>query len=452
MFSLTRVAEIVAGELLRDSPARVGRPTHDSRLVQPGDLFVALQGANVDGHQYLEDAFARGASGALIRDASNLPENARNLIRVPDPLQALQTWASAWRDSLHAKLVAITGTNGKTTVKGLLSTLLQGTYPTFTAPGNYNTEIGLPLALLAMPENARIGVFELGAEQPGDIACLSNILKPDLAILTSIGSGHLETLGSIEAVAREKWSLVSSLHDDAVCYFNAEAAYLSEFAESTAIQCIPVGPEGGSHGYEVDAAVPQLSVRMPSIPLCLSTQLIGAHNATNVALAASVALALGVEPAEIEHRASTFEPQPQRLRAIQLPLGTLLDDSYNSNPNSAAAALRVLEAYPPATAHRVFVFGDMLGLGQDAPAFHTEIAQLAGKLGIHAIIPVGAQATAACAALTELEAIRLPRDAIPGYLLRRAKECAVPSVILVKGSRDVGLEQLIEKLDPATRP
>jgi len=443
MFSIARVAELVAGEHLRSSSARIERAVHDSRLVEAGDLFVALPGTRVDGHRFLEAAFARGATAALISNLDGIPANARNLILVPDTLRALHMLAAAWRNTLRACFVGITGTNGKTTVKDLIAHLLQGTVPIHATPGNYNTEIGVPLALLSMPESARVGVFELGAERPGDITILGGLLQPDLAVLTSIGSGHLQELGTPADVAHEKWTLVSTLSESGVCYFNADAPYLIGMAEAAPVRCLPVRAGDAAFGFQIECSVPHLTIQMPSIPLRLTSQLIGSHNATNLALAAAVALELGLPAQAVEQRVCSFEPQTQRLRALRLPLGTLLDDSYNANPNSMAGALQVLAAYPPAEAERIFVFGDMLGLGEEAMRFHREAFDHARALGVQTIIPVGTLATTACRSLPGIDVLCLEREKIPSFLETRFAKTGKPLVVLVKGSRAMELERVV---------
>ncbi len=448
MFSVETIAQIVDGELLRGENTRPARAVHHSRLIEPGDLFVALPGRSSDGHTFLSDAFNRGACAALVSDVGHLPDQARNIIRVPDTTQALHQWASAWREQTHPFVVAITGTNGKTTVRSLLGHLLGSPEQVniYVSPHNYNTEIGLPLALLSMPADTALGVFELGTERPGDIATLARIIAPHLAILTTVGPGHLDGLGTLDAVAEEKWSLAKSLPDDGVVILNADDPRLVERAAGSAVRIIAPGIANGSPQAQIIQTVPFLKLALKDVGMHLECPLVGTHNAVNLLMAAVAARELGIEWETIAQRAATFQPVPHRLHPIQTPFGTILDDTYNANPASVKAALEVLASYPPHTSPRLFVFGEMLELGDQSEKFHHDVVQLALQLSIGAILPIGDAAIAACRDVAEPKdshrIIVLPREEVGQWILRQGTSL----IVLVKGSRGLALENLVSEL------
>ena len=373
MDPIDEIAAAVGGTLLRGDGVTPTRIVHDSREVREGDLFVALRGSRADGHAFLEDAFARGACGALVSDPSTASDDTRNLIVVDDTLGALQRLASAWRRRLGGTLVGITGSNGKTTTRALLAHVLSGRgggRSVSNAPRNYNTEVGLPLALLAMPETAAIGLFELGADRPGDIATLADLLVPDVAVVTSIGPSHLDGFGTVDAVAREKWSLVERLPANGFAVLNVDSPHLRHLAGTAPCRCVTVGLQHGAVRGRVVRDVPNLELVVDDPPMRLVCPLIGEHNAMNLLLAAATAVQLGISPDALQERAETFEPVPHRLRPVPTAFGTILDDTYNANPASAAGALACLAQFGGHRTRRAFVFGEMRDLGPDLSLIH----------------------------------------------------------------------------------
>ena len=448
MDAIGELAKTLRADVVRGDGAVPIRIVHDSREIVEGDLFVALHGGRVDGHAFLHDAFARGACGALVSDPSAAPDSARNLIVVDDTLDALQRLASARRQCLDATIVGITGSNGKTTTRAMLAHLLgrlgeEGSV--FSVPRNYNTEVGLPLALLAMPDSATIGLFELGAERPGDIALLADLLAPDVGLITSIGPSHLDGFRSLGAVANEKWALVESLPGDGLAILNADAPALHERATAAPCRALTVGLEHGAIRGRVGRAVPTVRLSIDDPPIELDCPILGVHHATNLLLAAVAALQLGAAPDEIRERARTFEPVRHRLQPIEAPFGTILDDSYNANPASTAAALRVLAVLGEEPTRRTFVFGEMRDLGPDSDRYHREALDLALDLGIDAIHPIGERAIAACQPKTASAIRIIPRDQLPAHL-RAPRPAGTDHILLVKGSRALALERLVEQL------
>ena len=443
MFSVEKIAQIVQGELILGAGGTPTRVIHDSRLVCTGDLFVALAGQRSDGHHHLAEAFDRGACGAIVSDTSSLPDKVRNLIVVKDPSLALQQMASAWRDVLHtATFIAITGSNGKTTVKSLLGHLLAAHKSTYVSPGNYNTEIGLPISLLSMPSGTHFGVFELGAERPGDIELLARILRPSLGIITSVGASHLDGFDSIDTVAHEKWSLIDHLPESGMAVINADSEHLLQRLPTTNRRVVSVGLVCGDIRGRTLQTVPNLQIALDEHNITLDCALIGGHHATNVLLAAAAANTLGMDWEGIRAQMLSFTPIPHRLSALSVPFGTILDDTYNANPASMTAALHVLASFGNDASTKLFIFGQMAGLGASTERYHREIVRLVLSLPIDVILPVGQAAIAACVSENDSRIVLVPREQIRHY----ARQLTPPITILVKGSRNIELENLVEDL------
>jgi len=442
MFTFEEIAQIVGGTLLQGRGGRPAGIAHDSRCVKRGDLFVALAGDRVDGHAYLGEAFSRGAYGALVADRERAPAEAENLVVVDNVLSALQTLARAWRERVSVPMVAITGTNGKTTTKSLLAHILSGDREAFTTPANYNTEIGVPLAMLAMPESADVGVFEFGTEAPGEIRDLARLFRPDAAVLTSIGPGHLASFGSIEAIAQEKWSLIEALHPGAWGVINADVPELRLRAGGSGFEGTTAGFHHGSIRGRLIRAVPRVRIAVDALSLHAETSLLGEHNASNLLLACACAHRLGVASQIIERQTASYTGVEHRLQLCSAAFGGVLDDTYNANPASTRAALRVLAELGGKDTTRIFVFGTMFDLGERSFEDHVAIVETARALGIDRVIPVGPEATAACTAAGGAECVYVNEDRI-GHWLRTALD-GTDNLVLIKGSRALHLDRLAE--------
>ena len=450
MFDLQEIAAITGGRLLSEQAASV-RPkrfVHDSRLVETGDLFVALSGEHTDGHAFIVDAFERGASAALVAEPGEAPSGTSNHVVVPDVLCALQAVACAWRTRLSGTFIAITGSNGKTTTRALLAHLLGSLPEAYEAPKNFNTEIGLPLAILAMPETARVGVFELGADRPGDIGKLAEILCPDLGIITSVGPSHLDRFDSVERVAAEKASLAEALPDNGLLLVNADSEPLAQLLDEASSPCrlVRAGLDRGDIVAKVECSVPRIELVVDRPTLRLTAPLLGRHSARNLLLAALAALELGVPRETIAQRATSFIPVDHRLQELDAPFGTILDDTYNANPASTKEALRVLAGFGSASALRAFVFGDMRDLGLISDAEHRHMAEFALGLGIDRIFPVGDLASSACRATAPAVSRFVRRPELARAIVEEARG---ETVVLVKGSRTLTLEDLVAELRAA---
>ncbi len=479
MWTAAEIAEVVGGRLHRPDPSRpVTGFSVDSRTLRPGELFVALPGARTDGHLYVGDAFRRGAAGALVqRWPSGLSANAdvdtnahvRNVIEVPDPLEALQRLAEARRRALTIPLVGVTGSSGKTTTKELLYALLSPRARAYRSPGNFNTEIGLPLALLNMPSDAEVGIFEVALQRPGDIGLLARILRPTVGVLTALGEAHLEFFGSEEALAREKWRLLEALPSEGAAVVNADAPFVGRWLpelERRGLRVVTFGLKRADAAFrarEIDESRPsglRFTLVTPGGSVRVRTRLLGRANVYNVLGAVAAAWALR-EPDESDdalvlaalRALREFRPVPRRLEPKRSRrFGLILDDSYNANPTAVREALHALARLrfrPPR--RRVLVFGDMLELGARAPELHRGLADAIVAAQIDYVFAIGARAGETARALLERhgwppERVFLAKT--QDELLRQL-ERALPddrNAILVKGSRGMALDRVVDAL------
>ena len=398
------------------------RATIDSRDVGPGDLFVGLPGARVDGGRFASSALADGAWGVLVAPqhaaaaAVVAPADAV-VLAAEDPLAALQRLATAWRRALGADVVAITGSTGKTSTKDVLAAMLRPHRHTAATRENLNTEIGVPLSILEAPPGTEVLVLELAMRGAGQIAELTAIAEPDVAVITNIGPVHIELLGSIEAIAAAKAELLAGLRPGATAVLPAAEPLLEPFLRDD-VHTVRFGP--GGDVTESDLAGLELGFA-------------SAHMRLNATAALAAARAVGVEPAgRIEVALSAMRGQ-QRVLADDV---TVVEDCYNANPMSMRAALDDLQRSAPG--RRVAVLGDMLELGEQAAAHHVAIGEHARRAGVELLVTVGPHAAAMAGDHAVADAAGAAA-LVPGLL-------APGDTVLVKASRGVGLEAVVAAL------
>jgi UDP-N-acetylmuramoyl-tripeptide--D-alanyl-D-alanine ligase len=436
-WSPEQVAEAAGVRLARpatiapDGPPGPARVTIDSRDVRPGDLFVGLRGSNVDGGRFATAALAAGAWGVLVG-----PEYARDgvrerpgvLLTSEDPLAGLQALARTWRRALGAQVIAITGSTGKTSTKDLLAAMVAQERRVAATEQNLNTEIGLPLTILAAPAGTEVLVLEMAMRGAGQIAELTAIAEPDVGVIVNIGPVHLELLGSLEAIAAAKAELLADLRPGAVAVLPAVEPLLDAHRRED-LRTVTFGPGG-------DVA---------EIPDELELPFSSAHMRSNALAALAAARAVGVAPrGRLAVTLSALRGQ-----RIELPGPVLvIDDCYNANPMSMRAALDDLAA--SASGRRVAVLGDMLELGPGEARFHEEIGAHAAASGVDVLIAVGPRAAGMAAgyeAGCERE-LRATDDAAAAAEL--VEQLVAPGdTVLVKGSRGVGLEVVAQRLRAA---
>jgi len=441
--SLDEVAMWTHGSL-HGVAAQVRGAGADTRALQPGMLFVALAGERVDGHDYLAQAMAAGAAGALV---TRRMDAALAQVQVGDTLRALGDLASATRARSTAEVIGITGSSGKTTVKNLCAAIFAGIGPTHATQGNQNNEIGLPLGLLNMREDTRYAVLEMGAGKPGDIAYLAAIARPRVALVNNVAPAHLERLGSLEGVAETKGAIYAALPGDGTAVINADDAFAGYFsAQAGARRVLRFGSTTAAdvHATQVhsDLNGSRFVLHTPAGTAPVELSLVGAHNVHNALAAAALAHALGVAPAQIALGLARVGAQGGRLARCVMQGGwVLLDDTYNANPASVAAAIDTLALAPGET---WLVLGDLAELGPDAQALHAELGRKARAAGITRLWTVGHLSAAASAAFG-VAANHFEDQAALAAALRSAMHAGV--TCLVKGSRASAMERVIAQLE-----
>jgi UDP-N-acetylmuramoyl-tripeptide--D-alanyl-D-alanine ligase len=375
--------------------------TFDSRQVKPGMLFVALKGENADGRRFIPDAVEKGAAGVV------------------EGLEALHEAAREYRRSLRAKVVALTGSAGKTTTKELLRSLLSTVGKTHATEGNFNNHIGLPMTILNCPRDAEFLVLEMGTNHPGEIAALCSIAEPDAALITNIGNAHLEFFGSQEAIAREKGSLFASLRPGAVAVAGSDNRFLDVLRS----MC--------------PSSVTEADVGQDWIRDALQGVLPGEHNVANAAIAFALAEKFGVSREMAAAAFSAVSVPGSRWRKIERNAVTFIDDSYNANPEAMIAALDAFAAMP-CKGKRVAVLGDMLELGPESERLHRKVFDHAMSLGIPLVIGVGEMSSKCLCHLVYKSLDRL-----------RCKfrfDVSAGDLVLLKASNSMKLGELIEAM------
>lgn len=440
-----RASEIARwiGAELSGADAWVEGVASDSRSLQPKQLFVALSGARHDGHDFAWAAIDRGAAAVLAERRIAGPSC---LLLHRQTRIALGLLARAWRERLEAEVVAVAGSSGKTTVKELIARILALSRRTHPSPGNLNTEVGLPLVLCNAPADSRCLVLEMGERMPGDIAWLAWLARPRIAVVTNVGPAHLEHLGSIEAVADSLAALPEALPEDGVAVLPAEDPFLSRLLRGCRARQRLLFGGSATADVRAEAVVPsaegsRFRLVSPSGAIEVFLPLPGVHNVANAVAAAAAALAAG---ASLEHCAQALTAAQAvggRLKAQQLAGGiTLIDDSYNANPASVAAAIETLLLFPPP---RIFVLGDMAELGAFAAEAHRSVGRLARARGIEQLFALGEKAADAAQAFgagghafAEL-----------GQLVEALRAELKPgATVLVKGSRASAMERVVAAL------
>lgn len=455
-WTIGEVARVAGGAVVGGPSERTVRGfAIDSRALAPGDCFVALQG-NRDGHDFAADAFNAGAVAAVVARVptdATLPPDAAFVV-VADPLAALGALGRHARHRLRADVVAITGSVGKTGTKDLALAALGADRPVHASPGSFNNESGLPLTLLSTPRAAAAVVVEMGARFAGDITHLCEIARPDVGVITNIGLAHAEHLGGADRTAAVKGELLDALTPDGIAVLNADDDFVQAHRARTRARVLTAGTHPAAdvriveHDLDDDLRV-SLRLDTPWGPVAARLQLVGAHHVHNAALAATVALALGVTPEQVSAGLAATVPGTRRMQLHRTERGlTVLDDCYNANPTSMDAALAAL-ARLSVPGRKVAVLGSMLELGDHSAAEHERVGRAAAEVA-DLVVVVGDEAGALARGAGELDgatgtAVRAVADAEAAAVLL-ARSCEPGDAVLVKASRAVALERVVEAL------
>jgi UDP-N-acetylmuramoyl-tripeptide--D-alanyl-D-alanine ligase len=457
MMTLAQAALWIPGARLVGDPATpVLRVHSDTRTLAVGDLFVALKGERFDANEFLADAKARGAAAAIAHgglEAAGLPG-----LEVPDSLAALGQLAAGWRAQFELPLIAVTGSNGKTTVTQMIATILVAACAdqSLATAGNFNNEIGVPLTLLRLRARHRRAVVELGMNHPGEIARLAAMAQPTIALVNNAQREHQEFMATVEAVAVENGSVFAALPGRGTAVFphgDAYTALWKEMArEGAGRRCMAFGESA-----DADIALTradwqqggwQLGVRTPLGSLQARLQIAGRHNVVNALAAIACTLAAGVSLEHIAQGLSAFEPVKGRSKSSELRLAdghavTLVDDTYNANPDSVRAAIDVLASLP---GPHLLVLGDMGEVGDQGPRFHAEVGAYARERGIEALHALGAESAHSVAAFGPSDGGGRHFDDIDALNAAVRDRLAIAGSVLVKGSRFMKMERVVQAL------
>lgn len=414
----------------------------DTRSIEPGQVFFAFVGEQVDGHEYLETAQERGASACVVTHEERVPDDITiPVLVVGDTLDALTRLASAWRDRLAARVIAITGSNGKTTTCRLMQSVCGAAGMTYASPKSFNNALGVPITILNTPIEAEYLVAEVGMSTPGEIAARNMTLRPDLAMITSIGRAHLEGLGSIENIAREKAQLIASSPAEAAGVIPGGIATLEDALRGDPHRIVRLGDGFSLETSDQHGSVFNIDSVRFSVPLP------GRHNAHNAALCVFAGRELGISDEIIRVGLANATPPAMRFERVQIETGAepivVINDAYNANPDSMRAALATFDELPTC-GPKIAVLGEMLEMGAIGPREHQSLADHAARLGVlDRVVLLGAsfghvhydEPRVEVIAERSDEAIeRIARSLLPG------------DTVLIKGSRGVRLERLIAKL------
>lgn len=459
MMTLQKALELIQthipqAKLVGNGKLELTRVHTDTRTLQNGDLFVALKGERFDAHDFLPQAQAAGAVAAIA--SHGLAAAGMSGIEVPDTLLALGALARAWRTQFDLPLIAVTGSNGKTTVTQMIASILRAHVggagdAALATRGNFNNSIGMPLNLLRMSGKHRIAVLEMGMNHPGEIAELAAIGQPTVALVNNAQREHQEFMGTVEAVARENGSVLGFLPEDGVAIFPAGDEYTPLWTQLAAGRpCLMFGESAdGAQVFASDVrwdnGAWSLQLNTPQGAAVVQLHIAGRHNVMNALAAAACAHAAGVSLAAIAQGLSGFEPVTGRSRALAVQIKgqsvTVVDDTYNANPDSVAAAIAVLAELP---APQLLVLGDMGEVGNNGPQFHAEAGALAQQAGISHFFALGDQSASAATAFgsgaQHFDSMAALQQAV----------CAVlPKVgsVLVKGSRFMKMEQVVQCIE-----
>ncbi|MBK8765240.1 MAG: UDP-N-acetylmuramoyl-tripeptide--D-alanyl-D-alanine ligase [Burkholderiaceae bacterium] len=446
MFSVRQAFEwLSAGRLIGDGAVPIADVCTDTRAIRKGCLFVALRGERYDAHDFIPQAIAAGAGAVL---AERWVEGMRApALLVADTRIAFGEIARGWRRRFELPVLAVTGSNGKTTVKEMLAAILATRYGEahrLATAGNLNNDIGVPISVLRLREQHQAAVFELGMNRPGEIAWLAQIAQPAVVLVNNAQREHQEFMGSVLATAFENGAAISALPESGVAVYPGDDPHSPLWRELAGKRrCLSFGlDERCAVRSRPDARPEQFEMDLNGSVVTVSLSIDGLHNVRNALAAAACALAIGIEPKVIAAGLAAFRPVRGRLARLKSPSGAqLIDDSYNANPDSVRAAIEVLAG---AVSPRVLVLGDMGEVGEQGEQFHREVIDYAQARGIDHLLALGEATGRAVRASAHpgFEAF----DTIESLIERVAQLAVAPATVLVKGSRFMQMERVVAAL------
>lgn len=458
MFTLREAAALIPGAGFEgDENIAIDRVVTDSRNVQAGDLFVAIKGDRFDAHDFIDQVAKSGAAAALV---SRKPANADAwpllVIVAKDARVALGALAHGWRMRFSMPLVAVTGSNGKTTVKEMIASIFSaavGENVRLATAGNFNNEIGLPLTLFRLNSSHKLAVVELGMNHPGETAVLGKIAAPTVSVVNNAQREHQKFMATVEAVALEHASVIHALGETGTAVFPAADAYASIWrvaATGNPIIDFALSDDASKAAVTGTLKGTTVHVRTPQGECDIALSVLGEHNARNALAATSAALAAGVSLDAIKRGLEAFQPVKGRLQVKRAIVGTLsgatvIDDTYNSNPDSMRAAIDVLAGQP---APRVLIMGDMGEVGDQGPAFHREVGAYAEERGIDALFALGDASRDSVAAFNAAGKSGAQHFGEVAELVVALEQAGFgkQATYLAKGSRFMKMERVVDAL------
>ncbi len=439
---LSEIATMAEGELQGDDVFVSGVST-DTRNLKFGDLFVALQGENYDGHKFIDATIEQIVYGVFVHKSVNtsLP-----LVKVEDTLAGMTRWAHAWRKKVNPGLIAITGSNGKTTVKQMTNSIFKRAGKVCATQGNLNNHIGVPLTLLSMRADDQFAVIEMGANHHGEIHHLSTLAEPDVAVITNAGPAHLEGFGSVAGVANAKGEIIDGVPVTGAIVLNADDKYINVWlqkAKNHNVVTFGFGESAQIRGRSLSDN--ELIVTTPDYELKIHLPVLGKHNMYNALAATAAAYAMGIDQKKIADGLQNTREVSGRLQIKQGILGaTIIDDTYNANPASLQAAIDVLCAQH---GEPWLVLGDMGELGEEAASIHAQMGEMARAAGVKRLFGLGELAAHAVTAFGDQGLhFRKHEDLSKELLGQLNSDCCV----LVKGSRAMHMEDVVKLVAQST--
>ena len=448
--TLSQIAQFAGASLSSgDGTAVINKVSTDSRTIKPGELFVALRGENFEGHDFVAASAKAGGTGALVdlKWVGNVPNNFA-LLRATDTLQAYQTLAANYRRSLAMKVLAITGSNGKTSTKDFAAAVLARRFRVTKTEGNFNNHVGLPRTILEATSEDEVAVWEIGMNHPGEIAALSKIAAADAAIVTNIGVAHIEFMGSREAIALEKGALAEAIEPQGTVVLNADDPFTEGIAARTRAKVVLAGTTGGAvRAIEIrqSAEGSEFTIVEGAHRCRAQLPVAGLHMVQNALLAVAAGRAFGLSIEECAAGLAAAPLTKARLQIKEINGVQFLDDSYNANPDSMKAALRTLVELDT-EGKRIAVLGEMRELGAESERGHREVGETAATLGVNQLITIGDTAEliaegARTAGLDKVSSVRSTAEAA-----KLLGEIAEPGdLVLIKGSRAARTEEVIQQ-------
>ncbi|SEB41799.1 UDP-N-acetylmuramoyl-tripeptide--D-alanyl-D-alanine ligase [Paenibacillus sp. GP183] len=439
----------------RYNQIRIAGVSTDTRTIQSSNLFIPLVGEHFDGHDYASDAYNRGAAAVLWQIDHPSPPKGVPIILVLDTLLALQQLAKAYRQELPVRVIGITGSNGKTTTKDLVASVLSTTYHVHKTKGNLNNHIGLPLTLLQLDENTEFAVIEMGMSNRGEIALLSELAEPEAAIITMIGEAHLLQLGSRKEIARAKVEILEGLQVGGTLIYNGDEPIIEEVLlelhKAASFKRLRFGKSETNDVYptqvKLDSEGTHFQVNKTEYP-DFYIPLLGFHNVINALAAIEAAALFDVKPEQIQSGLAASQLTSMRIEKLKAPFGlTVLNDAYNASPASMKAALELTEQLS-GYGRRFAVLGDMLELGSDEEQFHRDIGKLLSPGAFDTVFTFGRLA----AFIAEEAAQAFPQGKVKAFqdkqeLIQQLQALiSKDDVVLIKGSRGMRLEQVANAL------